>query len=65
MNKEETIMLNDFLKDESVVLLMSAEMKALAKKVDIMTKQALLQEEFQKQYADLNMELDKLKKEKK
>lgn len=65
MNKEETIMLNDFLKDESVVLLMSDEMKALAKKVDIMTKQALLQEEFQKQYADLNMELDKLKKEKK
>ena len=64
MNKEETIMLNEFLKDESVVLLMSDDMKRLAKKVDIMTRQALLQEQFQKQYGDLNLELEKLNKKK-
>ena len=62
MNKEETIMLNDFLKDENVVLLMSDEMKKLSKKVDIMTKQALLNEKFQKDYAELAKELEDLNK---
>lgn len=62
MNKEETIMLNDFLKNESVVELMSDEMKKLSKKVDIMTKQALLNEQFQKDYAELAKELENLNK---
>lgn len=62
MNKEETIMLNDFLKDENVVLLMSDEMKKLSKKVDIMTKQALLNEQFQKDYAELAKDLESLNK---
>ena len=62
MNKEETIMLNDFLKNESVVELMSDEMRKLSKKVDIMTKQALLNEQFQKDYAELAKELENLNK---
>lgn len=62
MNKEETIMLNDFLKDENVVLLMSDEMKKLSKKVDIMTKQALLNEQFQKDYSELAKQLEDLNK---
>ena len=62
MNKEETIMLNDFLKDENVVLLMSEGMKKLSKKVDIMTKQALLNEQFQKDYSKLAKELEDLNK---
>ena len=62
MNKEETIMLNDFLKDENVVLLMSDEMKKLSKKVDIMTKQALLNEQFQKDYSELVKQLEDLNK---
>ena len=62
MNKEETIMLNDFLKDENVVLLMSEKIKKLSKKVDIMTKQALLNEKFQKDYAELAKELEDLNK---
>lgn len=65
MNKEETIMLNDFLKDENVVLLMSEDMKKLSKKVDIMTKQALLQEQFHKEYSELAMELEGLDKKEK
>lgn len=62
MNKEETIMLNDFLNDENVVLLMSEDMKKLSKKVDIMTKQALLNEQFQKDYAELAKKLEDLNK---
>lgn len=62
MNKEETIMLNDFLKDENVVLLMSEDMKKLSKKVDIMTKQALLNEQFQKDYSALAKDLEDLNK---
>lgn len=62
MNKEETIMLNDFLNDENVVLLMSDEMKKLSKKVDIMTKQALLNEQFQKDYSELAKQLEDLNK---
>lgn len=62
MNKEETIMLNDFLKDENVVLLMSEGMKKLSKKVDIMTKQALLNEQFQKDYSELAKQLEDLNK---
>ena len=62
MNKEETIMLNDFLNDEKVVLLMSEDMKKLSKKVDIMTKQALLNEQFQKDYSKLAKELEDLNK---
>lgn len=62
MNKEETIMLNDFLNDENVVLLMSEDMKKLSKKVDIMTKQALLNEQFQKDYSELAKELEDLNK---
>lgn len=62
MNKEETIMLNDFLNDENVVLLMSEDMKKLSKKVDIMTKQALLNEQFQKDYAELAKQLEDLNK---
>lgn len=62
MNKEETIMLNDFLNDENVVLLMSEEMKKLSKKVDIMTKQALLNEQFQKDYSELAKQLEDLNK---
>ena len=62
MNKEETIMLNDFLNDEKVVLLMSEDMKKLSKKVDIMTKQALLNEQFQKDYSELAKQLEDLNK---
>lgn len=62
MNKEETIMLNDFLNDENVVLLMSEDMKKLSKKVDIMTKQALLNEQFQKDYSELAKQLEDLNK---
>lgn len=62
MNKEETIMLNDFLNDENVVLLMSEEMKKLSKKVDIMTKQALLNEQFQKDCSELAKQLEDLNK---
>lgn len=65
MNKEETIMLNDFLKDENVQLLMNDDLKTLSKKINIMTQQALLQEQFQKSLADLNVELEKLNKKKK
>lgn len=62
MNKEETIMLNDFLNDENVVLLMSEDMKKLSKKVDIMTKQELLKEQFQKDYSELAKQLEDLNK---
>ena len=65
MNKEETIMLNDFLKDENVQLLMNDDLKTLSKKINIMTQQALLQEQFQKSLSDLNVELEKLNKKKK
>lgn len=66
MTKEENLMLNDFLKDENVVLLMNADMKVVAKKIDLMTQQALLQEEYQNKLNELNAEFDKLtKKDKK
>jgi len=55
-------MLNDFLNDENVVLLMSEDMKKLSKKVDIMTKQALLNEQFQKDYSELAKQLEDLNK---
>ena len=62
MTKEENLMLNDFLKDENVVLLMNADMKVVAKKIDLMTQQALLQEEYQSKLNGLNAEFDKLSK---
>ena len=62
MTKEENLMLNDFLKDENVVLLMNADMKVVAKKIDLMTQQALLQEEYQNKLNELNAEFDKLSK---
>ena len=58
-------MLNDFLKNENVQLLMNDDLKTLSKKINIMTQQALLQEQFQKSLADLNVELEKLNKKKK
>ena len=45
MSKEENLKLNDFLKREDVVALMDNDMKVIAKKIDLMTQQALLQEE--------------------
>lgn len=66
MTKEENLLLNDFLKDENVVLLMNDKMKVVAKKIDLMTKQALLQEEYQNKANEIRVEFEKLnKKEKK
>ena len=62
MSKEENLKLNDFLKREDVVALMDNDMKVIAKKIDIMTQQALLQEEYQSKLNGLNMEFDKLNK---
>ena len=64
MTKEENLMLNDFLQDENVVLLMNDDMKVVAKKIDLITQQALLQEEYQNKLNDLNAEFDKLNKKK-
>lgn len=62
MTKEENLMLNEFLKNEDVVLLMNSDMKVVANKIDIMTQQALLQEEYQNKLNKLNEAFDKLNK---
>lgn len=62
LTKEENMLLNDFLKDENVVLLMNDKMKIVAKKIDLMTKQALLSEEYQNKANEIRIEFEKLNK---
>lgn len=62
LTKEENMLLNDFLKDENVVLLMNDKMKIVAKKIDLMTRQALLSEEYQNKANEIRVEFEKLNK---
>ena len=62
MSPEEIKLINNFLHIEDVELLENKEVKKLADKLDIIVRQMLLQEQYNKDLKVLYDELDKLDK---
>lgn len=62
MSPEEIKLINNFLHDEQVIPVENKDVKKLADKLDIIVKQMLLQEQYNKDLKVLYDELDKLDK---
>ena len=62
MSPEEIKLINNFLHDEEVQPLENKDVKKLADKLDIIVKQMILQEQYNKDLKVLYNELDKLDK---
>lgn len=62
MSPEEIKLINNFLHDEEVEPLENKDVKKLADKLDIIVKQMILQEQYNKDLKVLYDELDKLDK---
>lgn len=60
IGRDDMKLLNNFLHDDSVVALENKEMSKIAEKVDIMVKQIILQEQFNKDMQELNKLFDEL-----
>lgn len=62
MSPEEIKLINNFLHDEQVIPVENKDVKKLADKLDIIVKQMILQEQYNKDLKVLYDELDKLDK---
>lgn len=64
MEKEDMILINNFLHNEDVELLANDEVKKLASKIDIIVKQIHLQDQFNKDLQEIRKQLDDLEESK-
>lgn len=64
MEKEDMILINNFLHNEDVELLANDEVKKLANKIDIIVKQIHLQDQFNKDLQEIRKQLDDLEESK-
>jgi hypothetical protein len=64
MEKEDMILINEFLHNEDVELLENEALKKLAEKIDLIVKQIHLQEQFNKDLQELRKQLDDLEESK-
>lgn len=62
MEKEDMFLLNEFLHNEDVELLENEAVKKLAEKVDLICKQIHLQEQYTKDYQELENKKANLEK---
>lgn len=60
LGRDDMKLLNNFLHSDEVVALESKEVSVLADKLDIIVKQILLQEQFNKDMQELNKSFDEL-----
>ena len=60
MEKEDMILINEFLHNEDVELLENEALKKLANKIDLIVKQIHLQEQFNKDLQELRKQIDDL-----
>lgn len=60
MEAEDMKLLNNFLHDDQVVALSNKEISKLADKIDLIVKQIILQEQFNKDLQELRKQLDDL-----
>ena len=60
MEAEDMKLLNNFLHDDKVVALSNKEVSKLADKVDLIVRQIILQEQFNKDLQELRKQLDEL-----
>lgn len=64
MEAEDMKLLNNFLHDDQVVALSNKEISKLADKIDLIVKQIMLQEQFNKDLQELRKQLDNLEEKK-
>lgn len=62
MSPDEIKLVSNFLNNEDVILLENKEVKKLAEKLDLLVKQILLQEQYNKDLKELYAKLDELDK---
>lgn len=60
LGRDDMKLLNNFLHSDEVVALESKEVSKLVDKLDIIVKQILLQEQFNKDMQELNKSFDEL-----
>ena len=60
LGRDDMKLLNNFLHDDEVVALENEELSKLAAKLDIIVKQIMLQEQFNKDMQELNKSFDEL-----
>ena len=60
MKPEDIKLLNNFLNNEEVYKLFNDEVKKLAEKIEILAKQAILMEQYNKEMQELYDKLDKI-----
>jgi uncharacterized membrane protein len=65
MEAEDMKLLNNFLHDDQVVALSNKEISKLADKIDLIVKQIMLQEQFNKDLQELRKQLDDLEEKNK
>lgn len=65
MEAEDMKLLNNFLHDDQVVVLSNKEISKLADKIDLIVKQIMLQEQFNKDLQELRKQLDDLEEKNK
>lgn len=64
METEDMKLLNNFLHDDQVVALANKDISKLADKIDLIVKQIILQEQFNKDLQELRKQLDDLEEKK-
>lgn len=64
MEAEDMKLLNNFLHDDQVVALANKDISKLADKIDLIVKQIILQEQFNKDLQELRKQLDNLEEKK-
>lgn len=64
MEAEDMKLLNNFLHDDQVVALANKDISKLADKIDLIVKQIILQEQFNKDLQELRKQLDDLEEKK-
>lgn len=60
MKPEDIKLLNNFLNNEEVSKLFNDEVKKLAEKIEILAKQAILMDQYNKEMQELYDKLDKI-----
>ena len=60
MKPEDIKLLNNFLNNEEVTKLFNDEVKKLAEKIEVLAKQAILMEQYNKEMQELYDKLDKM-----
>lgn len=60
IGRDDMKLLNNFLHTDEVIALSNKEMSKIADKIEIMCKQIMVQEQFNKDMQELNKEFDSL-----